>query len=156
FVSFGKGLLGYIFAQVASAALVLALLAALVWKLTPKPAGGVAVELPLDAQVVSFSATAMGLGLLEFIIAGTDRVVIGHFLTAHDLGIYTVAGALVTFVPIVLRSINQIFAPLISDLYARNHRQMLNRMFQTLTKWMMGLTVPLAGAMIVFAAPLMR
>jgi O-antigen/teichoic acid export membrane protein len=33
---------------------------------------------------------------------------------------------------------------------------MMGRMFQTLTKWILGLTFPLAATMIVFARPLMR
>jgi len=156
FVALGKGLWGYIFAQVVSSLVVLALLGAFVWKLTPKPARSDTIEFPLDARVVSFSAAVMGLGLLDIIGSSTDRVAIGHFLPARDLGIYTVAGALVTFVPIILRSINQIFAPIISDLYAREQLQMLNRMYQTLTKWIFGLTVPLAAVMTIFAVPLMR
>ncbi|HTR66982.1 MAG TPA: flippase [Terriglobales bacterium] len=156
-VALGKGLWGYIFAQIVSAVLVLGLSAALVWRLTPKPEHGPSVSFPpLEKKVISFSAAVLGLSFLEFIVSGTDRVVIGYYLSARELGIYAVAGAIVVFVPIVLRSINQIFAPIISDLYARGQLAMLNRMFQTLTKWVVGLTVPLAAVLIVFAKPLMR
>jgi len=55
----------------------------------------------------------------------------------------------------VLSSINQIFAPTISDLHTRGEISMLGRLFQSLTKWAIGLTLPLAMVVIVFARPLM-
>jgi len=67
-----------------------------------------------------------------------------------------VAMALVAFVPIILQSVNQIFSPTIADLYARGQIELLGRIFQTLTKWILGLTVPLAAGMIIFAPALMR
>ena len=72
------------------------------------------------------------------------------------LGIYAVAMALVAFLPIVLQSVNQIFSPTIADLYARGQIELLGRIFQTLTKWILGLTLPLAAGMIIFAPALMR
>ena len=66
------------------------------------------------------------------------------------------ASALVAFVPVLLQSVNQIFSPTIADLYARNQQQMLGRLFQTLTRWIFGLTLPLAMVMMVFAPALMR
>jgi O-antigen/teichoic acid export membrane protein len=156
-VAFGLGLWGYIFAQVASAVVVLVLLVAMVWKLTPRAARSVSAGLPsFEKEVISFSAIAFGVSFLEFLISQADRVLIGFYLDAREVGIYAVAGALVTFVPIMLQSVNQIFSPTIADLHARQQHELLGRMFQTLTKWILGLTVPLAAVMIIFATPLMR
>ena len=74
----------------------------------------------------------------------------------REVGIYAVATALVTFVPIVLQSVNQIFSPTIADLYARGQIELLGRIYQTLTKWILGLTLPLAAGIIIFAPALMR
>lgn len=156
-VTFGLGLWGYIFAQVASAVVVLVLLVAMVWKLTPKAARSFSSGLPtFEREVISFSVIAFGVSFLEFLISQADRVLIGFYLSAREVGIYAVAGALVTFVPIVLQSVNQIFSPTIADLHASGQHELLGRIFQTLTKWILGLTVPLAAVMIIFAAPLMR
>jgi len=62
----------------------------------------------------------------------------------------------VVYVPLVLSSVNQIFAPTIADLHTREDRALLARLFQSLTKWVVGLTMPLALVIIVFAHPLMR
>jgi O-antigen/teichoic acid export membrane protein len=38
----------------------------------------------------------------------------------------------------------------------RGERPLLSRLYQTLTKWTLGLTIPLAAAVIIYARPLMR
>ena len=156
-VAWGLGLWGYIFAQVASAAAVLGLLLFAAWRLTPPESRAVSGPLlPLDREVVSFSVAAFGVSFLEFLMAQADKVMIGFYLSARDVGIYAVAAALVVFVPIVLQSVNQIFSPTIADLHARGEIALLGRLFQTLTKWIIGFTFPLALVFIVFARPLMR
>ena len=153
----GFGLRGYIAAQVLSALVVLVLLTFSVLKLTPAgPSFLVAIFSPLEKEVVSFSAFAFGLTLLEFLMAQSDKILIGLYLNARDVGIYAVAMALVAFVSIVLQSVNQIFSPTIAELHARQQHAMLARIFQTLTKWSLGLTLPLAAVMIIFAPILMR
>jgi O-antigen/teichoic acid export membrane protein len=52
--------------------------------------------------------------------------------------------------------VNQIFAPVIADLHAQQRKDVLQKLFQTLTKWVLGLTLPLGFVVIVFALPLMR
>ena len=145
-VGAGLSLWGYIFAQVASAFVVIVLLVVAVWKLTPKPArafsGSVA---PIEKEVISFSAIVFGVSLLEYLMSQADKILIGFYLDARELGIYAVAHALVAFVPDILQSVNQIFSPTIADLYARGQSELLGRMFQTLTKWILGLTLPLAA-----------
>lgn len=155
-VTLGTGLWGYMFAQVASAAVVLGLLAVLVWKLTPREARTAVAEWPpLDPEVVSFSTVVFGMGFLDFLMAQTDKVLIGFFLDPRAVGVYAVAAALVAFVPILLQSVNQIFSPTIADLHSRGENELLGRMFQTLTKWILGLTLPLAAVVMIFARPLM-
>jgi O-antigen/teichoic acid export membrane protein len=111
---------------------------------------------PYEKEVISFSAAVFGVGFLEFSMAQADKVLIGFYLDAREVGIYAMAAAFVTFVPIMLQTVNQIFSPTIADLYARGQHALLGRIFQTLTKWILGLTLPLAGGIIIFAAPLMR
>jgi O-antigen/teichoic acid export membrane protein len=159
-VAAGAGLWGYIFAQVASAVLVLGLLLAVMLRLLPArkrefpvpPRSGFPA---LPREVVFFSAAAFGVSFLEFAMAQADKVLIGVYLNAHELGVYSVAAALVAFVPVVLQSVNQIFSPMIADLHARHQQVMLGRIFQTLTKWILGSTIPLVAGMVLFAPQLM-
>jgi O-antigen/teichoic acid export membrane protein len=156
-VGAGLSLWGYIFAQVASAFVVIFLLVIAVWKLTPKAARAFSgVLAPVENEVISFSAIAFGVSFLEYLMSQADRILIGFYLNAREVGIYAVAMALVAFVPIILQSVNQIFSPTIADLYARGQIELLGRIFQTLTKWILGLTFPLAAGMVIFAPALMR
>jgi O-antigen/teichoic acid export membrane protein len=155
-VELGVGLRGYISAQVASALLVLGLMIAMVWKSTPVAARSLSLRpAPFEREVISFSGTAIGLSLLSFVSSQADRVVIGFYLGARALGVYAMAAAFLVFLGIVLRSVNQIFGPTVADLHARRQFDLLGRIFQTTSKWILGLTVPLAGVMIIFARPLM-
>ncbi len=153
----GMGLRGYVLAQVVSGAIVLLLLFTAAWKLTPSAARRLA-EQPskMESEVFWFSAALFGVNVLEFLLAQADKIMLGIFLDVRQVGIYAVAASLVTFVPVALQSVNQIFTSTIADLHARGERVLLGRLFQTLTKWIIGLTLPLALVMCVYSKPLMR
>jgi O-antigen/teichoic acid export membrane protein len=156
-VGAGLSLWGYIAAQVASAFVVIVLLVFAVWKLTPAPARSLSGSVvPIEKEVISFSAVVFAMDALSFVMSQADKILIGFYLDARDLGIYAMAAALVTFVPVVLQSVNQIFSPTIADLHARGQRELLGRLFQTLTKWILGLTLPLGCLIIIFARQWMR
>jgi O-antigen/teichoic acid export membrane protein len=156
-IALGGGLWGYLVAQIVSAAVVMVLLISLVWRLTPAAAKSLDVKkLWIEPEVWSFSAAMFGLGLMEFFMGQADRVALGFYRGARDVGVYAIAAALVAYEPIILQSVNQIFAPVIADIHTRGEHALLGRLFQTLTKWMLGLTFPLAMVMITFARPIMR
>jgi O-antigen/teichoic acid export membrane protein len=157
FLLLGWGLWGYIFAQVVGAVVVLGLLAMAVWKLTPPEVFQQKGPVPrLGSQVVKFGIAALGIALLEFLLAQTDKILIGFYLNPKEVGIYALAMAVVAFVPIALSSVNQIFSPTIADLHSRGEHELLERLFQTLTKWILAFTLPLAIVVIIFAEPLMH
>jgi O-antigen/teichoic acid export membrane protein len=155
-LTLGFGLTGYLGAQVASAVAVLLLLAWSVWRLTPEPARAPMLGWPpLETEIVSFSAVLLAIQGLEFFITQTDKIILGIYLNAREVGIYAIATALVAFVAIFLQSLNQIFGPTIAELHAGQQHDLLLNLYQTSTKWVLGFTLPLAFVMIVFARPLM-
>jgi O-antigen/teichoic acid export membrane protein len=156
-LSLGFGLRGYLLAQLASAVFVLILLLVAAWRLTPKPARQAPhTGVPMAREVFWFSAAVFGVNFLEFVLAQADKILLGVFLDVRQVGIYAVAATLIAFVPVALQSVNQIFSPTIADLHARREHALLGRLFQTLTKWILGSTLPLAFVMIIFSKPLMR
>ncbi len=156
-ISLGWGLRGYIIAQVLSSAAVCILLLLAVRRVTPKEARPMAQRFPFPPREVwSFSAAMLGIGFLEFLVSQVDKVALGYYRGAREVGIYSVAAAVVVYVPLVLSSINQIFAPTIADLHTRGEMALLERLFQSLTKWAIGLTLPLALVVMIFSRPFMR
>jgi O-antigen/teichoic acid export membrane protein len=156
-VSAGMGLRGYLMAQVVGAAIVAFLLLFAVREFTPSAARFSGQHRSsLGREVWSFSAAMLGIGFLEFLMVQTDKVALGYYRGPREVGIYSVAAAMVAYVSLVLQSVNQIFSPTIADLHTRGDHALLARLFQSLTKWMIGLTLPMAGVTIIFARPLMR
>jgi len=152
----GYGLWGYLTAQIMSAVCVMVLLISFAWRLTPTEARSPNLsKLGIDREVWSFSAAMFGAGMMEFLMVQSDRVALGVYQGARDVGIYAVVASLIAYETIFLRSVNQIFAPVIADIHSRGEHALLGRLFQTLTKWILGLTFPLAIVFIVFARPIM-
>jgi O-antigen/teichoic acid export membrane protein len=155
-IGMGFGLGGYLVAQLANAFLVLALLAISVWKMTPSAARMPGPVTKVEREVITFSAAAFGISAVDFALSQSDKIVLGVYLNARQVGIYAVAMALVGFVPIALQSVNQIFSPTIAELYATGNHLLLQQLYSTLTKWILLLTLPLAVTMIIFSRPLME
>lgn len=156
-LSMGWGFTGYLLAQVCSAVVVIVLMLILVWKLTPSEAKYlVPWPSPLEKEVVFFSAAAVGVLFLEFLIGQVDKIALGYYLGARSVGIYSVAAAVVAYETLVLNSVNQVFSPIIADLHSRGDNAMLGRLYKALTKWVFAITVPLSIIVIVYARPIMR
>ncbi len=156
-LALGTGMWGYLTAQIISATIVVVLLVAAAWKLTPQRARfSLAAMPPLDPQVKSLALAFLGMSVLDFLVTQADKILLGLYLNPRVVGIYVLASTLSAFIPIILQSVNQIFAPVIADLHALGRRDVLQKLFQTLTKWVLGLSFPLACVMIVFAPRLMR
>ncbi len=156
-VELGTGLWGYIVAQVSSAVIVLIALLWVTHRLTPS--GARFSFRPIHApprEMFSFASAAFAMDIVGFLYSQTDKVVLGFYLNARSVGIYAVAATIVAFLPIALQSVNQIFSPTIADLHARGESAMLNRVVLILTKWIFGLTMPLAAVVVVFSRVLMR
>jgi O-antigen/teichoic acid export membrane protein len=109
-LTLGFGFKGYLIAQIVSALAVVFLLAYAAWNLTPGPARPPSFGSPiLEREIVSFSMVLFAVQGLEFLLGQTDKVLLGIYLNAREVGIYSVAAALVGFVPLALQSVNQIF-----------------------------------------------
>jgi O-antigen/teichoic acid export membrane protein len=156
-LALGFGMRGYLWAQIVNSVVVVALLVAVARRLTPPQARfSWTPPLRFDPEVKAFAFAAFGMGIVEFLVSQADKILLGLYLNPILVGIYVLASTLSAFVPIILQSVNQIFAPVIADLHAKGRQDVLQTLFQTLTKWVLALTVPLACVMIVFARPLMR
>jgi O-antigen/teichoic acid export membrane protein len=155
-ITLGFGLAGYLMAQVISAALVLALLVILVWRMTPPQARRWNGPARIERRVATFSVTAFSIAGVDFILGQADKIILGYYLSAAQVGIYALAMALVGFVPVALQSVNQIFSPSIAELHATGNHELLQQLYSTLTKWILAFTIPLGLTIMIFARPLMK
>jgi O-antigen/teichoic acid export membrane protein len=155
-VTLGFGFKGYLAAQVVGAGGVMVLLGLAVWRLMPREARSAAIGVPaVEREILSFSMALFGVQIVEFCLGQADKIVLGVYVNAREVGIYSVALALVAFVPLALQAVNQIFSPTIAELHARGDVELLARLFRSLVKWTLGLTLPLATVMVLFAPSIM-
>jgi O-antigen/teichoic acid export membrane protein len=131
------------------------LLGVSVWRRTPPAARAQAGLGRFEKRVVAFSATAFGIAGVHFVLAYADKIALGYYLDARQVGIYAVAMSLAGFVPIALTSVNQIFSATIAELHAAGEHALLQRLYTSLTKWILIITVPLAITVIIFSGALM-
>jgi O-antigen/teichoic acid export membrane protein len=96
----------------------------------------------LTKEMLSFTGTILLLGVLSMTTANLDKVLLGR-LSITDLGIYYMALTFVPFIPIVLTSINSIFAPVISQVWSEGKMDELHRLYRFFTKWGLLLSIPI-------------
>jgi len=78
-------------------------------------------------------------------------LIMGHFLSATMVGIYATAQRFLPLILIPLGAFNTIFAPIISDLFAREKRKELENQFKIVAKWVFMTSLPIFTLLIFFS-----
>ena len=92
--------------------------------------------------VVSYAAPLAVAGLIYVILGQIDYFIIGLLGTAEGVGIYRVGYMLAANLLIVFTAISPVFKPLIAEV--RHNDKSVQRQYRTATRWVAGLTLPLA------------
>lgn len=152
----GFGLAGYITAELVSQTLAVALLWLFASRLMPDGITDSAAAGPvLDGEQRTYGRHLLTLELLRFFSARIDIFLLGALASAAQVGIYSMAVTSAAFIPTLLRALNSIFGPMISDLHSRGQSTLLRRLFTTTTRWCVALTFPLVVIIIAFSPALM-
>lgn len=104
--------------------------------------------------VASFS---LPVSLARLLNSGTgviETIILGYFVIAEQVGIYTVALKIAAIGSIVLASLNTVFAPLISQLYAQQRMDELRDLYKSVTRWAFTLSLPVFMLMAWYSAPI--
>ncbi len=101
--------------------------------------------------LLRFSIPTFLTGLSYLLLTYTDRIMLGYFGKASDVGIYNAATTVALQLPIFLTAFISIFMPLVSDLYHKRNLEELNALFKTTTRWIFLLSIPIF--LIVMAFP---
>ncbi len=95
-----------------------------------------------SSRILPHSAKVLFKDLSGRVLVHLDRLMLGAFGVASDVGIYGVSSFIGNRMDFFLRMFNSIFAPMISDLYNQGKLHEMTRLFQTVTKWTLLLTLP--------------
>lgn len=93
-------------------------------------------------SLLSYSVPLAFAGIIYIFLGQIDYFVIGYFLDSEEVGIYRVGYALAANLMIFSGSLGPIFKPLIAE--AKDDTPAVRTRYQIVTRWVAGLTLPLA------------
>ena len=145
----GLGLLGVVHAYIA--ALVIALILSFYFLQKVEPVFSLHLKrIYRQRQLASYSAPLAVSALLGIMLLWVDTLFLGHFRSADEVGIYSIAMRLSVVGSMVMVSFNTMFAPLVSDFYNRGERDRLERLLRSVTKWIAALSLPIFLALALY------
>ncbi len=107
-------------------------------------------------NLLAFSLPLMMSGLLTFFINKTDIFMIGYFIDSTSVGIYNIALRAGTLTSFVLVAFNTIFAPTIASLYHRQEIEKMKKLYQVITRWILGLNLIAFSLILLLNRDIMR
>jgi len=108
------------------------------------------INTKIGRELLIFSLSLLLVNVLNFIMDWTDTLMLGYYKSAEIVGLYNAAVPLAKLIPIFLGSVGLIYVPLVSGLYAEGKIEEMKGIFQTLTKWIFLLTLPIFAMMLLF------
>jgi O-antigen/teichoic acid export membrane protein len=106
-------------------------------------------------KLLRFSLPVLFIGFSYVLLNQTDRIMLGYFKASKDLGIYSAAAIISQQAGLITYSFSCIFCPIISDLYNRNELKQLEKLYKTVTRWIVSLNLVLLILLIVFSKQIM-
>jgi len=105
--------------------------------------------------LLRFSVPVLLVGCSYLLLGQTDRIALGYFRASEDLGIYSAAAVISQQAGLITYSFGYIFCPIISDLYHRKEFRDLQRLYKTVTRWIVSVNVVILVLLIVFSQQIM-
>jgi O-antigen/teichoic acid export membrane protein len=95
------------------------------------------------AALLDYSIPLFGSNILTFLVLYSDSLVLAHYRSNTEVGLYAVCIRLIAITAFSLPVVSQIFAPMISELHHRNEIEQLGKYFKVVTLWAVEIFVPL-------------
>ena len=104
----------------------------------------------MHRTLLSFSAPLVISTTMTKILSDIDTTLLGIYATTGDIGVYNVVYPLAALLSIPMNALGFLFLPIISELYANDEIDEVNRMYQVVAKWTVLATVPILFGMLFF------
>jgi len=101
------------------------------------------LEVKSYSNLLKISIPLMFAQSVQFIMAWTDKLMLGSMSTPEEVGIYHTAFKLSMFAAVALMSINSIASPKFAEMYAKNDMIRLKKVVRQSTKMIFWTSVPL-------------
>jgi O-antigen/teichoic acid export membrane protein len=150
FYLFGLRLTGVLASDVLSFAIPSILAVWVVSRLFPGSPGAPSEAAKKRSGLLTFSISASVAGVFAPFIIWVDRLIVGHFRTPAETGIYQAVSQTSTIFSIILSGFAAIVIPIIADLYHKKEFARLEEMFRISTKWGLYICLPVFVMMCLF------
>jgi O-antigen/teichoic acid export membrane protein len=99
-------------------------------------------------NLLSYSAPLLFTGFLQYVIFWTNIIMLGCMKSSIDVGIYRAASQIPIFLTLILTAANSIYAPAIAEMHSRGQTERMDKIFQSTTRWVFLLTLPVTLVLI--------
>ncbi len=106
-------------------------------------------------EMLRYSLPATLGGIFTMFIVWFDRLFVGHFLSAADVGVYQAASQSSIIFAIILASFRSIVAPIAAGLHADGDSEGLGEIYRVSTRWGLYLSIPLMLVIAKVPGPIM-
>ncbi|MFH1455579.1 MAG: flippase [archaeon] len=103
-----------------------------------------------NKELVNYSWPLLFKELLVVIMLWTDTIMLGHFSTSAQVGIYNAAVPTAQMSQMIPYAIIVLFLPVASQLFFTNKRKDFENVFKTTTKWIFMLNIILTAGFVLF------
>jgi O-antigen/teichoic acid export membrane protein len=105
--------------------------------------------------LLAYSSPLFGVTIVTFLIFYMDTLVLAHFRSSAEVGLYSVCIRLIVITGFGLPVVSQIFAPMISELHKKGEIAEMGAYFKTVTVWAVEFFVPLMLLFVVAPGPIL-
>lgn len=102
------------------------------------------------SDILKISIPLMFAQSVQFIMAWTDKLMLGNMTTSEDVGIYHTAFKLSMFAAVALMSINSIASPKFAEMFGKDDMEGLKKVVHQSTKMIFWMSVPLVVIFFIF------
>ncbi len=147
-----QGLIGMVLAEIISLGIAAVVSLVLIRVIFPE------LRMPSASQGVStstllkYSLPAMLGGAFSVYILWVDRIIVGFFLPAEEIGIYVAVSQISTILTVILSGLSPIAVPLFSHFYHQGDKGKLEEVYRISTKWGIYLSLPILAVLLISPA----
>jgi len=103
----------------------------------------------------NFSYPMLFIQLFNNIIRLVPIFIMGIYLTNADIGIFNVSLKIAVLVSFALEAFAMIFSPVMAELFSKNDREMIRKLYKTVTKWIFTFSLVIFFIIILFSDTLL-
>ena len=107
-------------------------------------------------ELVSYSMPLMFSDLSISIIVWTDTLILGHFRSATEVGIYNAALPTAHLMYLIPYALMMLFLPVLTETYSKGEKEVLNSIYLRVTKWIFFTNLMLVSFFVLFSRIIMK